>query len=133
MVERKLVLRDRALRRKLAARVTPGLPVDADAIELRRPIPLLGSTMPALIDELLVEKSPFFDAVCSRWSELFPELAARPGRFEDGRLFLYVRSSGQVFGLRSKLARIKKTLAGLSEAPPRFTIHLEIHAEPQKA
>lgn len=129
MVERKLLVRDRALRRKLAAHVTPGLPIDADAMELRRPIPQMGSTMTSLLDELLVEKSPFFDAVCARWNELCPGLVARPGRFENNKLFLYVRSSGQLFGLRSKLSKIKKTLATLPEAPTKFSVHLEIHAE----
>lgn len=132
MVERKLLVRDRALRRKLATRVTPGLPIDADAIELRRPIPQMGSTMTALLDELLVEKNPFFDAVCARWEELCPGIVARPGRFENGKLFLYVRSSGQVFGLRSKLTKIKKALAVLPDAPTKFTVHLEIHAEPRE-
>ena len=45
----------------------------------------------------------------------------------DGRLFLYVRTSGQIFGMRPKLPKIKKTLAALPTAPKRFTVHLEIH------
>lgn len=127
-VEKRIFERDRAARRRLAARVTPGLPVDGDPMELRHPIPELGGVMRTVVNNLLVEKNPFFDVVCARWSELFPSCAARPGRFQDGRLFLYVRSSGQVFSLRSRLPKIKKALALLPEAPARFSVHLEIHA-----
>ena len=75
---------------------------------------------------LLVEKSPFFDQVCERWPTLFPDSVAKPGRWQDGRLFLYVRTSGQLFGMRPKLTKIKKALATLPTAPKRFSVHLEI-------
>ena len=126
-VERKRLARDRALRRRFANQVTPGLPIDGDAPQFRAAMPKMGLVVDGLLSELLVEKSAFFDAVNDRWKELFPDVPARPGRFQDGRLFLYVRSSAILFTLRSKLPRIKKALATLSSAPKRFTLHLEIH------
>jgi hypothetical protein len=58
---------------------------------------------------------------------LFPDCVAKPGRWQDGRLFLYVRTSGQLFGMRTKLPKIKKTLATFPTAPKRFSVNLEIH------
>ena len=118
--------RESASRRRLESHATPGLPIDGDVVETRVPMPNMGSLMDGLLANLLIEKSPFFDEVCEKWTEMFPDCAAKPGRWQDGRLFLYVRTSGQLFGLRSKLAKIKKALATLATAPKRFTVHLEI-------
>lgn len=126
-VDRKKLARDVAARRRLASHATPGLPVDGDAVETRVPMPSMGKLMDGLLANLLVEKSPFFDQVCEKWTELFPDCIAKPGRWQDGRLFLYVRTSGQLFGLRTKLPKVKKTLAALPTAPKRFSVNLEIH------
>ena len=114
-------------RRRLEAHVTPGLPIDGDAVEMRVPMPSMGKLMDGLLANLLIEKGPFFDQVCEQWPTLFPDCVAKPGRWQDGRLFLYVRTSGQLFGLRTKLPKIKKALATLPTAPKRFSVNLEIH------
>ena len=125
-------LRDRAARKRLADRVTPGLPVDGDPVETRVPAPTVGTLMDGILGDLLAEKSVFFDSVCAQWPTLFPDLPARPGRYQDGHLFLYVRTAGQLFALRPKLPKIKKALLPLRDADPnapkRFTLHLEIHS-----
>lgn len=125
-------LRDRASRKRLAERVTPGLPVDGDPVETRVPAPTVGTLMDGILGDLLAEKSVFFDSVCAQWPTLFPDLPARPGRYQDGHLFLYVRTAGQLFALRPKLPKIKKALLPLRSADPnapkRFTLHLEIHS-----
>ena len=125
-------LRDRTARRRLADRVTPGLPVDADPVETRVPTPRVGTLMDDILGDLLTERSAFFDSVCAQWKSLFPDLPARPGRYQDGHLFIYVRTSGQLFALRSRLPKIKKALlplrAGDPNAPKRLTLHLEIHS-----
>ena len=127
-------LRDRMARKRLDDRVTPGLPVDADPVETRVPTPRVGALMDDLLGDLLKEKSTFFDSVCAQWTTLFPDLPARPGRYQDGHLFLYVRTAGQLFALRPKLPKIKKALLPLRaadpNAPKRFTLHLEIHSNP---
>ena len=125
-------LRDRAARKRLADRVTPGLPVDGDPVETRVPAPTVGTLMDGILGDLLAEKSVFFDSVCAQWDTLFPDIPARPGRYQDGHLFLYVRTAGQLFALRPKLPKIKKALLPLRaadpNAPKRFTLHLEIHS-----
>ena len=88
--------------------------------------------MDGILGDLLAEKSVFFDSVCAQWDTLFPDIPARPGRYQDGHLFLYVRTAGQLFALRPKLPKIKKELLPLRaadpNAPKRFTLHLEIHS-----
>ena len=125
-VDPKKLKRDIAARSRLAAHATPGLPIDGDVVETRVPVPSMGKLMDGLLATLLVEKSPFFDQVCEQWPTLFPDSVAKPGRWQDGRLFLYVRTSGQLFGMRPKLTKIKKALAALPTAPRRFSVHLEI-------
>ena len=132
-LERKRLARDGALRRRLADHLVPGLPVDADACELRVPEVRVGSVLGTLVDELTNVKEPFFDTVCERWKDVCPDVPARPGRYRDGRLFLYVGTSGLVFSLRPKLAKIKKLLLALPGAPAarRLSLHLEVHAPPR--
>ena len=127
--ERRRRARDGAMRRRLADRLVPGLPVDADAAELRIPEVRVGSLMGTLVEELTAVKEPFFDTVCERWKDVCPDVPARPGRYRDGRLFLYVGTSGLVFSLRPKLAKIKKRLLALPGAPAarRLSLHLEVH------
>jgi hypothetical protein len=129
-VDPKKFARDMAARRRLASHATPGLPIDGDVVDTRVPMPSMGRLMDGLLASMLIEKSPFFDEVCEKWMELFPDSAAKPGRWQDGRLFLYVRTSGQLFGMRTKLPKIKKALAALPTAPRRFSVNLEIHAAP---
>ncbi len=126
-VDPRKIARDVAARRRLAAHATPDLPIDGDVVETRVPMPNMGKLMDGLLANLLIEKSPFFDEVCEKWTGLFPDCVAKPGRWQDGRLFLYVRTSGQLFGMRSKLPKIRKTLATLPTAPKRFSVNLEIH------
>ena len=102
-------LRDSAARKRLAGRVTPDLPIDGDPVETRVPTPLVGTLMDGILDDLLTERSAFFDAVCAQWKTLFPDIPARPGRYQDGHLFIYVRAADP-------------------NAPKRFTLHLEIHS-----
>lgn len=136
--------RDAALRRRVEDRLIPGLPVDSDVPLGRVPIKSVGSAFDKVLDALLVERCAFFDEVSAKWSKLFPNLAARPGRWQGpeaakgrgraatGKLFLYVSSAPCLFALRSRLAGIKGELAKLPTAPARFTVHLEIHAPPRK-
>ena len=130
-LERRRRQRDAAARRRLADRLLPGLPVDADACETRVAVPQVGSLLDGLVAGLVERKEPFFDTVLAHWKEICPDFPGRPGRFQDNRLFLYVRTSGQVFALRTRLPKIRKLVAALPGAPKRFTVHLEVHAAPR--
>ena len=110
-----------------------GLPVDGDAPVWRTPTARAGDFMETLVADLVRDRSPFFDEVCVRWRELFPELAAKPGKWvagdgtaRCGKLFLHVRSAAGSFALRPKLPAIHRKLASLASAPKRFSVHVEI-------
>ncbi len=113
--------------------VNLSLPVDGDAPAWRTPTTRAGEFMETIVADLVKDRSPFYDEVSARWRELFPELAARPGKWVagdgpsgNGRLFLYVRSAAASFALRSKIPTIRKKLMALASAPKRFTVHIEI-------
>ena len=124
-VDPRKLKRDIAARGRLEAHATPGLPIDGDVVETRVPVPSMGKLMDGLLAHL-VEERTLLHQVCEQWPTLFPDIVAKPGRWQDGRLFLYVRTSGQLFGMRPKLTKIKKALAALPTAPKRFSVHLEI-------
>lgn len=113
---------------RLAKNVIPGLPVDSDPRELGGGAVRLCALLDESLDSMQSERNAFFDAVVDRWKSLFPDLPARPGRFAEGRVYLYVKSASLNFALRPKLPRVKRVLAGLEGAPKRFDVRLEIHA-----
>ena len=85
-----------------------------------------GSAVDAAIKDLVVERNDFFDSLADRWAALFPKSPARPGRYEDGRIFLYVRSAPALFAFRPRLPAVKRALAALPDAPGKFDVVLEI-------
>jgi len=127
---RRRQVRDAALRHRLEERIVLGLPIDADPPETRHKAVAVGSLMGGLIEQMLAVKEPFWDEVRQQWPLLFPACAAKPGRYEKGRLFLYVRSSAALFAFRPRLRAVKAKLATLQTAPKTFSIHLEIHTCP---
>ena len=84
------------------------------------------SAVTAAFRDLLVQKNPFFDSLVDRWPTLFPGLAARPGRYEDGKIFLYVKSAPANFAIRPKLPAIRKRLSELPGAPAKIDLRPEI-------
>lgn len=85
------------------------------------------SAFEAAFRELTSEKNAFFDSLCDNWKRLFPDLPARPGRFEDGKLFVYVRNAPTAYLVRPRLRMIAAKLATLSGAPKRIDLRLEQH------
>lgn len=86
------------------------------------------SALDAALKELLLEKNPFFDSVCDNWSKMYPDLSAKPGRYESGRIYLYVRNAPTLFAVRPKLRLIADCLAKMPGAPKKLDLRLEIHA-----
>jgi len=86
------------------------------------------SALDAAFKDLTVEHDPFFDSLADNWRALFPNLPVWPGRYEGGRIWLYVRSAPTLFAMRSKLPMIRRTLAALPGAPTKLDLRLEIHS-----
>ena len=86
------------------------------------------SAFDAAFRDLTTEKDPFFDSLCDRWVALFPGLPAKPGRYEDGKIFIYVKNAPTSFVVRPRLRAIAARLAGLPGAPKKIDLKLEIHS-----
>ena len=111
--------------------VSPDLPIDGDSTETRRPTAAVGGLLDAVMDsvarELYRDEARFFDRLREQWAELFPGCPARPGRWQEGKLVLYVATAGQSFALRPKLPAMKKRILALDGAPKgRFVLLVEI-------
>ena len=116
---------------RLARIVSPDLPIDGDAVEARRPTVAVGGLLDAVMDsvarEIYRDEARFFDRLRERWAELFPECPARPGRWQEGKLVLYVATAGQSFALRPKLPAMKRRILALDGAPKgRLVLLVEI-------
>lgn len=128
--------RERAAARREAkmGAVNFALPVDGDLPTYRTPTVKAGDLLDSLVADLTRDRSPFFEEVRARWSELFPDLAAKPGKWVSagdalgGKLFLFVRSAAATFAVRPKLKAVKARLAGLASAPKRFSVHVQVNA-----
>ena len=88
----------------------------------------LSSALDAAFKDLVTERNAFFDSLVDNWGRLFPSLPAVPGRYEDGKIFVYVRNAPTAFTVRSRLRSVAARLAQLPGAPKRIDLRLEIHA-----
>ena len=89
----------------------------------------VASAFDAALKDLLTERNPFFDSLADNWRELFPDLPAWPGRYEDGKIFVYVKNAPTSFVVRPKLRAIAARRAKRPGAPGRIDLRLEIHAQ----
>ena len=89
----------------------------------------VSSAFDAAFKDLTTEKNPFFDALCDNWRTLFPRVPAKPGRYEDGKIFIYVKNAPTSFVVRPRLKAIAARLAQLPGAPKKVDLKLEIHSQ----
>ena len=88
----------------------------------------VASAFDAAFKDLTTEKNAFFDSLCDNWTVIYPDLPATPGRYEDGKIFIYVRNAPTSFVVRPKLRAIAARLAQLPGAPKKVDLKLEIHS-----
>ena len=98
----------------------------ATGLDERGKFPAFGGAVDAALKDLLVEKNDFFDLVADKWASLFPNLMAKPERYENGKIVIRVRSAPMLYAVRPKLRTIKAKLAELPGAPKRIELRLEI-------
>ena len=89
----------------------------------------VASAFDAALKDLLTEKNAFFDSLVDNWKALFPTLPARPGRYEDGKIFVYVKNAPASYVVRPQLRAIAARLALLPGAPKKIDLKLEIHSQ----
>ena len=95
--------------------------------ELRGRHKTAASAFEAAFRALSVERNDFFDSLVDNWKALFPDLPARPGRAENGRIYVYVRNAPTSYVVRPRLREIAAKLATLPGAPEKIDLRLEIH------
>lgn len=83
----------------------------------------------AAIHDLTTERNDFFDSLCDNWVRIFPDLPAKPGKYVDGKIFIFVRNASTSFMIRPKLRKIAAQLSRLPGAPKHIDLRLEIHAQ----
>ena len=98
----------------------------ATGLEERGRYSTFGKALDAAVADLMTEKNEFFDSLADKWAELYPGLRARPGRYEDGVVYIYVPSAPQLFAVRPRLRSIKAKLASLPGAPAKLDVRLEV-------
>ncbi len=86
------------------------------------------SAFEAAFKELTTEKNAFYDSLVDKWKAIFPDLPARPGRYEDGKIFIYVKNAPTAFLVRPRLKAIATRLKMLPGAPAKIDLRLEQHA-----
>lgn len=86
------------------------------------------SAIDAAFKDLVTEKNAFFDSLTDNWQSLFPDIPAKPGRYEDGRIFIYVKNAPLSFAVRPKLREMARRLSLLPGAPRKIDLRLEIHS-----
>ena len=84
------------------------------------------SAMDAALGDLTTEHNAFFDSLFDVWRKLFPKMPARPGRYEDGHIFIYVPSAPALYSMRPRMKKIASVLAMLPNAPKKISLKLEI-------
>ena len=95
--------------------------------ELRGRHKTAASAFAAAFRALSTERNDFFDSLVDKWNALFPGLPARPGRAENGRIYIYVRNAPTSYVVRPRLREIAAKLAALPGAPEKVDLRLEIH------
>ena len=86
------------------------------------------SALEAAFRDLTTERNDFFDSIADEWKRLFPNMPERPGRYEDGKIVLYVKNPPTLYMMRMKLGVIRKALAALPGAPRVINLRLEVHS-----
>ena len=88
----------------------------------------LSSALDAALKDLMTERNEFYSTLVDNFRRLFPDSPARPGRYQDGRIYLYVSDSPTFFLLFPRLKAMAAKLRELPGAPRRIDLRLEIHA-----
>ena len=135
--ERKRRLAWEKRQQRLEQVADPELPVDGDPVETRRPTQSIGGMLDAVLDsmkrDLYQVEAQFFDRLNEQWDSLFPGCPARPGRWQTGKLILYVANAGQSFAMRPKLPAMKRKIRALEGAPKgNLALLVEIRGDAAK-
>lgn len=134
---RKLTPRDIARNRGVTAlfnRIIPGLPIDADPPETRLEPEPFSDAIERTLRRLNIQESPWLDELVNAWPSLVPPEIAReavPGKWDNGILYVYVKSSVKLFEIRRMyLKQIEHVVRAFAKNERVKQVRLMVNAVP---
>lgn len=113
---------------KLFNNIIPGLPIDADPPEIRREPDCMQSLIENTMKKLNIEVHDWIEELRAAWKDILPpEITdkTQPGKYANNTLFVYVRSSVELFELRRvKLKQIERAVRQF--APDKNIRHVRL-------
>jgi len=114
--------------RELFNNIIPGLPIDADPPELRHEPDSMDKLVTTAMKKFNIEVQGWVDELKEVWDKILPaDISDRtkPGKFENNILFVYVRSSVELFDLRR--TRLKDIESAVRHyAPDKNIRHVQL-------
>jgi len=114
--------------RTLFNNIIPGLPVDADPPELHHEPEAMNMLVEKAMKKLNIETQGWIDELKNAWNNILPADIAektQPGKFENNILFVYVKSSVELFDLRrTRLREIENAVRQF--APDKTVRHVQL-------
>ncbi len=108
--------------------IIPGLPIDADPPELYHDPETMQNMIETTMKKLNIEIHDWIQDLHAAWSDILPpEITTKtqPGKYENNILFVYVRSSVELFDLRrTKLKTIESAVRQF--APDKKIRHVQL-------
>ena len=136
-VRRELTPRDLARNRGVKAlfeHVIPGLPIDADPPETHQEPEPFSALIEKTLKRLNIKESPWLDELMKTWPSLVPPEVAkvsRPGKWDNGILYIYVTSSLHLFEIRrTQLKRIEQAVRAFAGDDRVRQVRLMVNAVP---
>ena len=114
--------------------VIPGLPIDADPPATHPPPTPFAQIIEQTLKRLDINASPFLDTLADNWAHILPPeiaRATRPGKWDNGILYVYVATHTQLFELRRTAhAKIKHAVLAFAKDIKVRDIHLTVDVNP---
>ena len=119
---------------ELFRRVVPGLPIDTDPPETRQDPETFSVVVEKILKRLNIQESPWLNDLNRAWPTLVPPdvaRVARPGKFVDGILFIFVTSSIKLSEIRrTRLRDIERVVRDFPGGDRVRQVRLMINAVP---
>jgi len=114
--------------KQLFNNIIPGLPIDADAPELRHDPECMQNLVEGVMKRLNIKEHGWLHELKEAWPRIVgPDIARQtaPGKWENNMLFIYVASSVELFDLRrTRLKEIEEAVKKF--APDKNIRHIKL-------
>lgn len=120
--------------RQLLNNVIPGLPIDHDPPETRQAAEPIAAAVEKVLARFKINETPWLSRLTAAWPDLVPPQVAkvaRPGKWENNTLYIYVDSSPHLFEIRREhFKNIEKAVKGFDSSNRVRHVRLLVNAVP---